>query len=140
MSLSLRSRPYGVAAQGKRRKKTEDCALEILRIVHPRLARNPSRCLFSCCMWCIVVCLFSFGRRQAADTRPRPFAGIAVVYQIARLSESKLGFPPRGGEREESTFHQQQPVFMGGKPSTKSSLLLEAANFSTFQGCNEIFM
>ena len=44
------------------------------------------------------------------------------------FSESKLGSPLRGGEREESSFPQQQPIFTRGKLSLKSSLLLEAAN------------
>ena len=70
---------------------------------------------------------FSFDRRRVADTRPRPFVGMGIVCRISRLSESKLGSPPRGGEREESSFPQQQPIFTRGKLSLKSSLLLEAA-------------
>ena len=76
---------------------------------------------------------FSFDRRRVADTRPRPFVGMGIVCRISRLSESKLGSPPRGGEREESSFPQQQPIFTRGKLSLKSSLLLEAALKSPFQ-------
>ena len=47
---------------------------------------------------------FSFDRRRVADTRPRLFVGMGIVCRISRLSESKLGPPPRGGEREESSL------------------------------------
>ena len=47
--------------------------------------------------------------------------------RTAQSSESKLGSPPRGGEREESSFPRQQPIFTGGKLPLKPSLLLEAA-------------
>lgn len=70
---------------------------------------------------------FSFDRRRAADTSPRPFVGMGIACRISRQSESKLGSPPLRGERDESTLHRQQPIFTGSKPSTKSSLPLEAA-------------
>lgn len=40
---------------------------------------------------------FSFDRRRAADTRPRPFVGMGIVCRISRQSESKLGSLPGEG-------------------------------------------
>ena len=41
------------------------------------------------------------------------------------VSESKLGTPPRGGERKESSFPQQQPIFTGGKLSLNLNSAVE---------------
>ena len=54
------------------------------------------------------------------------------------VSESKLGSPPRGGEREESAFPQQQPIFMGGKLPLKPGLLLEATRDFPAKGWREV--
>ena len=57
----------------------------------------------------------------------RARADAAVVASGTATLEAALAGCPTHGEGEESAFTRQQPIFTVGKPSTKSSLLLEAA-------------
>ena len=62
----------------------------------------------------------------------RRFGSLNYILKLPSAGlECTTNKPSRGGERGESAFPQQQPIFTRSKLSLKSSLLLEAASTSS---------